>query len=694
MNTPSKPVYYDSSQSRLSARELFSVLRFILRPEKPFYSLAIIYGISISLLTLAVPVSVQTLINTVANTAMGQPIIVLSAVLFALLILNGIFYLSQKYLMELYEQRFFARVTSRISLSSIHCELEKASPRDRLDVANRYFEIMTVQKNMPTLMTRGFALVLQTAVGLILTSFYHPTIFIFNIILVVSVYFVWRIWGHRAIRQAVTLCKAKYKVAGWLEEVSLEKFDSTAEAAMQLALEKTESLSEDYLDARRNLFRSTFAQALSFSLIYAVASALLLSIGGWLVIGGELTLGQLVAAELILSAIFYGISRADFLFVMLYELIAAAEKLIVFFEEPAEGEEPRLASVAIAERPLKDIALPSPLKVGGTILAASLVLSALFLTFVPWIQTSYGIGSVTALNPDDRLQTVNALTSGRINHWFVREGSKVKMGDPIVEIIDNDPLLIQRLTAERDAIQRKYDAAKIAMETALIDLNRQSDLFKRGLSARKEYEQATIHYKELKSKEASAAAELTKADVQLSRQATQTVRAPRDGTIIKVNSGDMATFVKAGDILATFVPDNVEQAVEIYASGLDAPLIYPGRKVRLMFEGWPAVQFSGWPSVAVGTFGGVVKIVDNSLSPGGTIRYLAVPDPEDEPWPSDYFLRFGAKTKAWVLLDEVPAGYEIWRQLNSFPPEFNQQVQQLANGTNSTNTPRNSENTP
>lgn len=675
-----KNVYYDSSREQFTAHEMFAVLRFVLRPEKSFYRLAIIYGVCISLLTLALPVSVQTLINTVANTAMGQPVMVLAGVLFLLLMMNGIFYLSQKFLMERYKQRFFARITSRIALSSIYCDMENAEPRERLDIANRFFEIMTVQKNIPMLMTQGFALVLQTAVGLVLTSFYHPMIFVFNVILVMVVYFIWRVWGHRAIKQAVLLCKSKYKIAGWLEEISLAQFESRSESSINAALEKVESLTDDYIAARRALFRNTFAQSVAFVALYALASALLLGLGGWLVIGGELTLGQLVAAELILSAIFYGISRADYLLILLYELIAATEKLIVFFEPPKENETPRIASVKIAERPLLDIPLPQPLRTGGRILGASLVITVLLLIFIPWIQTSYGIGTITALNPDDRLQTINALTSGRINHWFVREGSKVKAGDPIVEIIDNDPQLMERLQAERDALQRKYDATQIAMDTALIDLNRQNDLFKRGLSARKEYEQATIKYKDLKSKEASAAAGLTKADVQLSRQATQVVRAPRDGTIIKVNSGDMATYVKAGDALATFVPDKVPQAVEIYASGLDAPLIYPGRKVRLMFEGWPAVQFSGWPSVAVGTFGGVVKVVDNSLSPGGTIRYLAVPDPEAEPWPSSYFLRFGAQAKGWVLLDEVSAGYEVWRQLNNFPPEFNQQVKHLATG--------------
>jgi hypothetical protein len=112
-------------------------------------------------------------------------------------------------------------------------------------------------------------------------------------------------------------------------------------------------------------------------------------------------------------------------------------------------------------------------------------------------------------------------------------------------------------------------------------------------------------------------------------------------------------------------------AVELYINGLDVALVSPGRKVRLQFEGWPVVQFSGWPSVAVGTFGGIVKIVEPNVSPNGRFRILVTQDP-NEAWPDRHFLRFGAKAKGWVLLNTVPLGYELWRQLNNFPPEFDQ----------------------
>jgi multidrug efflux pump subunit AcrA (membrane-fusion protein) len=299
-----------------------------------------------------------------------------------------------------------------------------------------------------------------------------------------------------------------------------------------------------------------------------------------------------------------------------------------------------------------------------------IALAVAALIFLPWIQTSSGSGTITALSPDDRAQHINALVSGRIKHWYVRDGSMIKQGDPIVEIIDNDSQLISRLQAERDALKQSYDVAKIAAETSQLDYRRKEELLKSGLSARREYEESKIKYKSYLALEGKALAELNQAEVKLSRQSTQILHAPRDGIIVRIIAGDIATTVKEGQHVATFVPSGVEPVAEIFVTGLDAPLIHPGRKVRLQFEGWPSVQFSGWPSVAIGTFGGIVKVVDPAVSPNGKFRVLVVQDPDDQPWPDNRFLRFGAQVKGWVLLDTVRLGYEMWRQLNNFPPRY------------------------
>jgi len=124
--------------------------------------------------------------------------------------------------------------------------------------------------------------------------------------------------------------------------------------------------------------------------------------------------------------------------------------------------------------------------------------------------------------------------------------------------------------------------------------------------------------------------------------------------------------VKEGDPLVTVVPARPQQAVELYVKAMDVPLLRRDRKVRLVFDGWPALQFSGWPSVAVGTFGGVISVIDAVDSQNGRFRVLVTPDPEDERWPEQ--LRMGSGVHGWALLDTVPVWFEIWRQLNGFPP--------------------------
>ena len=313
------------------------------------------------------------------------------------------------------------------------------------------------------------------------------------------------------------------------------------------------------------------------------------------------------------------------------------------------------------------------------IIVISIVLIFLILVVTPWFQTSKGYGKIIALNPNDRIQNINSTVPGRINRWFVGDGSVVKEGDPIVEIVDNDPNFIERLKLERDAKFTKYEASKAASETALINYNRQKELFEQGLSARTKFESAKITYKKLLSEEAEAAASLAKAEVALSRQQTQMVTAPRDGTILRVLHGSGNVFVNEGDLLAKFVPKDFTQAAEMYINGNDLPLVFPGRKVRLQFEGWPAVQFSGWPSVAIGTFGGVVTTVDPSASENGNFRVIVKPD-NNEPWPNYTYLRQGTRLHGWILLNPVKLGYELWRQFNGFPPSIDIPNDELENG--------------
>lgn len=291
----------------------------------------------------------------------------------------------------------------------------------------------------------------------------------------------------------------------------------------------------------------------------------------------------------------------------------------------------------------------------------------IFVLITPWQQTSYGYGQVVAYSATERQQTINAPVEGRLGRWFVQEGSHVKAGDPIVEILDNDPEIINRLNMEKKAIEMRLKAAEQAAEIATINVNRQKALYEQGISARRTYEQAKFELARYLTDIADAKVSLANLQVRLARQESQNVRATRSGTILRRLTGQESVMVKAGDVLADFVPDTQSRAVELWVNSNDIPLIEVKQHVRLQFEGWPAIQFSGWPSVAVGTFGGEVAIVDAAANSQGQFRVLVVPTKTD-PWPETRYLRQGIRVHGWILLGRVQLWFELWRQFNGFPP--------------------------
>ncbi len=169
-----------------------------------------------------------------------------------------------------------------------------------------------------------------------------------------------------------------------------------------------------------------------------------------------------------------------------------------------------------------------------------------------------------------------------------------------------------------------------------------------------------------------AEAELSKlrneyANMQIRQQQYQII-APQSGYIVKALQAGIGETIKEGEAVTSILPQSSDIAVEMYVRAMDVPLLSKGRKVRIEFDGWPALQFSGWPSVAVGTFGGIVTVIDYVNSESGEFRVLVTQDPEDEPWPEQ--LRLGSGANSWIMLDDVPLWYEFWRQLNGFPPSL------------------------
>ncbi len=154
------------------------------------------------------------------------------------------------------------------------------------------------------------------------------------------------------------------------------------------------------------------------------------------------------------------------------------------------------------------------------------------------------------------------------------------------------------------------------------------------------------------------------------------IRAPQSGYINRALQGGIGETFKEGDRLVGIMPADYDMAVETFVEPIDLPLIHIGEEVRIQFDGWPAIVFSGWPNASFGTFGGKVVAVETFISENGKYRVLIAPDPNDNPWPKDIRVGSGANTIA--LLEDVPIWYEVWRQLNGFPPNYYQPVERMA----------------
>ncbi len=363
----------------------------------------------------------------------------------------------------------------------------------------------------------------------------------------------------------------------------------------------------------------------------------------------------------------------------------------------------------------------------GIVLA--LVGFIIILIVAPWIQNVAGSGTVTSFSPDQRPQTIDALIDGRIEKWYVQEGDYVKKGDTIVVLRDIDTKFLDPKFRERQQVIRDNEVAEAQLEvlmakqkvlqakqkllaaeaavtnanidaaTARIRYERAESLFAQGLASKREVEtnllalqkaindsvkaQTNLEVEtqalanantELQAKQRLAEAKIAKSDLELgnvaSRREFGVMLSPIDGYVTRIIQVGDGQAVKKNDKLAIVVPETDDIAAEIYIGSLDAAIVDTGRKVRLQFSGFPAIQApgGGFPDFAIGTFGGIVKVVDAVDDGNGKYRVLIVPDPNDKPWPSRAYLRQGTEVSGWILLNEVPLGYELWRQLNGFPP--------------------------
>ncbi len=312
-------------------------IKKILGEDKEFFLTAIVYAVAIAILSLATPISVQLLISSVAFTAMLQPILILGLILFLLLSFSAVLNVLQFYVSEIFQRKFFARMSADITLSTINARHENFEESNQTEFVNRFFDVITIQKTLPKILIKSFTLILQTIAGLILVAFYHPILLIFSLLIIISIIIIWRSFCKKGFVTKFYSSRRKYDMAGWLEDIARNNILFKSEIGQKYAIFKTDFLTEQYLKERKSHFSQLFAQFSLMLALYTVASSLLLILGGYLVVKGQLSIGQLVASELILSTTLYGISQLGRDFENFYDVVGACEKLSQFYNIPQES---------------------------------------------------------------------------------------------------------------------------------------------------------------------------------------------------------------------------------------------------------------------------------------------------------------------------------------------------------------------
>lgn len=224
----------------------------------------------------------------------------------------------------------------------------------------------------------------------------------------------------------------------------------------------------------------------------------------------------------------------------------------------------------------------------------------------------------------------------------------------------------QDATAKAISAENKYLASLNELLNARIELNSiQAEYADKLAKAQSDYNATLAYAHDTESSIAKMKNDLANYTI---RSGNYFLTAPKSGYVIKALRAGIGEIIKEGEAVVTIVDKNTVNAVELYVKTMDVPLLRKGAKVRLQFDGWPALVFSGWPGSSFGTFGGIIQVVDYVSTNGGKYRILVTPDPDDIPWPEQ--LRIGGGVYGWALLNDVPIWYEIWRQLNGFPPDW------------------------
>ncbi len=316
--------YEDHQHQHISPqRRMWRLLKF----EAPDIWSLVIFGFVVGVLDLATPLAVEQMVTTIGFASLTQPLIWLAVLLFGILTLSAIIKGLQFFIIEILQRRIFVRIVGDLSERLPRLERAAMDGIHGPEMANRFFDVMTIQKSTASLLVEGLSLIIQTITGLLLLALYSPYLLAYDIVLLIAMTGLLYLLGGNAVRTAIEESLVKYRLAHWLQDVIGNPTAFQVHGGGGLVVDRANRLTVEYLSDRRSHFIILMRQTLFALMLYAVSISALLSLGVWLVLSGSLTIGQLVASVSVVVVVVGAFAKIGKSLETFYDLMAAVDKV-------------------------------------------------------------------------------------------------------------------------------------------------------------------------------------------------------------------------------------------------------------------------------------------------------------------------------------------------------------------------------
>jgi len=324
----------DYSVSRL--RDVWPLMRKILHMEKRDVGVVSVYAILTSLLGLVVPLSSQSIVNAVALGVFSQQLVVLCVVVFCAMMATAVITVLERYIVDMIQRRLFVSTAFDIVYRLPHIKASALKGTYAPELVNRFFDVMTVQKSVGKFLLEGINAVLVLLTGLVVLGIYHPFFLLYDFVFVLFLPVLVLVLGRNAIPNAIKVSGKKYQTASWLEDVARNQLGFKLTGTSAYAFSRIDDISTGYVEAQKRYYLVLARQIFGSYVFKGFATVGILALGGILVLEGSISLGQLVAAEIIIILILGAMEKLIGQFDLYYDLVAALDKLSAITGQPLE----------------------------------------------------------------------------------------------------------------------------------------------------------------------------------------------------------------------------------------------------------------------------------------------------------------------------------------------------------------------